>query len=90
MPRIARRFIVEGRVQGVFFRDSTRRFAEPLAIVGHAINLPDGTVEVRACGSDEAIDKLRNWLAKGPRMADVSRVSEFDEEVFDTGAFTTG
>ena len=90
MALTARRFIVEGRVQGVFFRDSTRRFAAPLDICGHAINLPDGTVEVKACGSKDAIDRLRRWLADGPPMADVARVTEFDEAVFDSGGFTTG
>lgn len=90
MPEAARRFIVEGRVQGVFFRDSTRRFAAPLGLCGHAINLPDGTVEVKACGSVDAIDKLRRWLAEGPPMARVNRVTEFDESIFDSGSFTTG
>ncbi len=46
MNREARRFTVQGRVQGVWFRDSTRREAERLGITGYAINLPDGNVEV--------------------------------------------
>ena len=87
---VARRFIVEGRVQGVFFRDSTRRFAEPLGICGHAINLPDGSVEVKACGSEAAIADLRTWLAAGPPMANVTRVTETEVAVFDSGGFTTG
>ena len=90
MSLAARLFIVEGRVQGVFFRDSTRRFAEPLGICGHAINLPDGSVEVRACGSAQAIADLRDWLADGPPMAEVSRVSEQAVEPFETVGFRTG
>ena len=48
---IARRCLVAGRVQGVFFRASTRARAEALGVAGHARNLPDGRVEVLACGS---------------------------------------
>ena len=90
MTATASRFIVEGRVQGVFFRDSTRRVAEPLGLSGHAINLPDGTVEVVACGPAHAVDELRRWLATGPRMAEVTRVTETDAELVDTGTFETG
>ena len=69
-----RKFLVRGRVQGVWFRDSTRREAERLGIAGHAINLPDGSVEVVAFGSPEALRELETWLHQGPRLAQVSRV----------------
>ena len=71
----ARRFNVTGRVQGVFFRDSTRQVAESLQITGHAINLPDGSVEVLACGDPEALDQLANWLTSGPPLAKVTHVN---------------
>ena len=74
MALSARRFTVHGRVQGVFFRDSTRREAERLGISGHAINRPDGTVEVVATGSDDALDELERWLHQGPPMSRVTRV----------------
>jgi len=48
---IARRCLVAGRVQGVFYRASTRARAEALGVTGHARNLPDGRVEVLACGT---------------------------------------
>lgn len=67
-------FRVEGRVQGVWFRESTRRQAVPLGISGYARNMPDGSVEVLACGEPEAIDRLADWLQHGPPMASVSRV----------------
>ncbi|MCH7822470.1 MAG: acylphosphatase [Proteobacteria bacterium] len=70
----ARRFTIKGRVQGVFFRDSTRRVAESLDIKGHAINLNDGNVEVFACGDDSALDELACWLQHGPPMASVTQV----------------
>jgi len=70
----ARLFTVSGRVQGVWFRDSTRREAERLGIVGHAINLADGNVEVLACGASNALDELATWLQTGPPMASVTKV----------------
>jgi len=72
----ARRFIIKGRVQGVFFRDSTRRVAESLGLTGHAINLDDGNVEVLACGDAEAIESLLEWLQEGPPLASVATVFE--------------
>jgi acylphosphatase len=69
-----RRFAVTGRVQGVFFRDSTRRKAESLGLTGYAKNRPDGTVEVLACGAADALDVLAEWLREGPRMAAVEDV----------------
>jgi acylphosphatase len=69
-----RLFRIQGRVQGVWFRESTRREAEPLGITGHASNMPDGSVEVLACGSDEALARLEKWLQHGPPMARVSNV----------------
>jgi acylphosphatase len=74
MTDTARRFTVHGRVQGVFFRDSARREAERLGIRGHAINLPDGTVEVVAAGSAGALDELERWLHQGPPMSRVTNV----------------
>ncbi|HSJ41006.1 MAG TPA: acylphosphatase, partial [Xanthobacteraceae bacterium] len=55
------RFVVSGRVQGVFFRASTRDEALRLGLTGHARNLPDGTVEVVACGDDTALVQLERW-----------------------------
>ncbi len=68
------RFVVSGRVQGVFFRASTREEALRLGLTGHARNLPDGTVEVVACGDDAALAQLERWLELGPPLAQVSRV----------------
>jgi acylphosphatase len=68
------RFVVSGRVQGVFFRASTRDEALRLGLTGHARNLPDGSVEVVACGDDAALAQLESWLELGPPLAQVSRV----------------
>jgi acylphosphatase len=77
-----RKFRVEGRVQGVWFRESTRRQAEQLGIMGYAVNRADGSVEVLACGQPESLDRLAKWLHQGPPMAQVKAVtvSEFDGE----------
>ena len=72
------KFLVSGRVQGVWFRESTRREASKLGISGYAKNLPDGTVEVFACGSAEALDELAGWLAQGPPLASVDAVERQD------------
>jgi len=68
-----RLFRIEGRVQGVWFRESTRREAEPLGITGYAKNMPDGSVEVLACGEPGALDQLARWLEQGPPLAQVER-----------------
>lgn len=69
-----RRCLVSGRVQGVFFRDSTRREALALGLEGRAVNLPDGRVEVIACGPVDKLDALCRWLAQGPPSASVTSV----------------
>ncbi|MBK5967676.1 MULTISPECIES: acylphosphatase [Thiorhodovibrio] len=68
------RCLVSGRVQGVFFRGSTREQAERLGVSGHAHNLPDGRVEVLACGSPDAVRALRAWLQQGPAHAQVTHL----------------
>ena len=69
------RCFVAGRVQGVWYRASTRRQAEQLGITGHAINLPDGRVEVLACGGGDAVAELQAWLWVGPPAAEVTDVA---------------
>ena len=90
MAHEARLFTVHGRVQGVWFRDSTRREAERLAIAGHAINLPDGKVEVLACGSPEALRELETWLHSGPPLASVSQVESVVVEATAAKGFRIG
>jgi acylphosphatase len=77
----AARFLVSGKVQGVFFRASTRVQALKLGLRGHAKNLPDGRVEVLAEGDASALDALERWLHVGPPMAKVETVERGDAEV---------
>jgi acylphosphatase len=86
----ARLYTIKGRVQGVFFRDSTRRVAESLGITGHAINLPDGDVEVLACGDEASLERLGEWLKEGPPHARVDEVAERNVEREAPQGFRTG
>ena len=90
MPIKCIRALVSGRVQGVFFRESTRRQALKLGIDGHAINLADGRVEVLACGPEPQMDQLVEWLQVGPEYASVSDVEIEKLETQTVSGFTTG
>lgn len=72
--KICKRCIVTGRVQGVAYRATTQQQAQALNLTGYAKNLPDGSVEVFACGAERDINELCAWLWEGPRMAQVSAV----------------
>jgi acylphosphatase len=85
MDEITRRFLVTGRVQGVFFRQSTRLEANRLRLKGLARNLPDGSVEVVAQGSAAAVEALHQWLRRGPAQARVEDVREIDATELESG-----
>ena len=83
MPK-SYRFVVTGRVQGVFFRQSTRERAEQAGLHGWVRNRADGAVEGRVRGADgAAIDAFRTWLQRGPERAQVRELAwdESDDEV---------
>ena len=87
----AARFLVGGKVQGVFFRASTREQALRLGLRGHACNLRDGRVEVVAAGDAAAIETLARWLQHGPPMAEVRSVERSDvDEPEDIASFSIG
>ena len=87
---VCRRFVVSGRVQGVWYRASTRQKAEQLGLSGHAFNLPDGRVEVVACGSEAALDELAAWLWRGPELASVADVASEELSPRQFSGFSTG
>ena len=74
-----RRFLVSGRVQGVFYRDSARRQALALGISGWVRNLRDGRVEVLACGESGQLETFANWLEIGPEYAKVTNIEVTSE-----------
>jgi acylphosphatase len=67
-------------VQGVFFRDSTRREAERRGVSGWASNTLDGTVEIVLEGPSEAVEAMLSFLRDGPGHASVSRLDVSEEE----------
>lgn len=69
-----RTFRIYGHVQGVFFRQSTRREAQRLGLNGYACNNEDGTVTIEAEGPADALDALEAWCQHGPPAAQVDRV----------------
>lgn len=75
---LCRHYIVEGRVQGVFFRASTRDNANNIGVNGWVRNLPNGNVEVVACGTSQQLVALEAWLNNGPPTADVSCLKKAD------------
>ncbi len=87
---IARRCYVSGRVQGVFYRASARDRAVSLGVAGHAVNLPDGRVEVLAVGKPEAVHSLIDWLAIGPPAAHVTNVEVREVMLEDLGDAPAG
>jgi len=87
----AARFLVSGKVQGVFFRASTREQARSLGLRGHARNLDDGRVEVLAVGADAAVEAMAGWLRHGPPAARVDRVERgMADESEAAGGFSLG
>lgn len=77
---IRRQFTVYGKVQGVWFRASTREQALALGLSGYAANLADGSVQVLAQGDPFALDRLEQWLHRGPALAKVSCVDSVECE----------
>ncbi|MCC7464103.1 MAG: acylphosphatase [Gammaproteobacteria bacterium] len=77
---IARRCLIRGRVQGVYYRGSAARRAAELGVRGYARNQSDGGVEVLACGASDAVQVFIDWLWIGPGAARVTgvEVSEVD------------
>jgi acylphosphatase len=76
LDQVTRRFLVFGKVQGVYFRHSARLEARRLGLGGIARNLPDGSVEVVAQGGAAAVENLRVWLQRGPAQARVDEIRE--------------
>jgi acylphosphatase len=78
---VARTILVTGRVQGVFFRDSTKRMADELGVKGWVRNTEDGAVEIHAEGTEDALKELEQWCREGPPAAKVEKVKRSDATV---------
>jgi acylphosphatase len=79
--KVARKYLVSGRVQGVGYRFFAERVANELGIRGYVKNLWDGDVEVYAIGDEASLAELKRRLAQGPPSGRVKNVAEFDAPV---------
>jgi acylphosphatase len=84
---VRKHVVVHGRVQGVFFRDTTRRMAESRGVAGWVRNTPEGSVEAVFEGEPDAVGELVRFAHEGPRGAAVERVEVADEEPEDLTGF---
>lgn len=80
MAMVRRRVVVRGHVQGVFFRETTRRRALAESVAGWVRNQPDGTVEAVFEGEREQVERLVAFAREGPRGARVDWVDVVSEE----------
>ena len=83
-----KRVVVRGRVQGVFFRDATRRQASSRGVAGWVTNRPDGAVEAVFEGEPDAVERLVDFCRSGPRGARVDHVDVIDEQPEGLSEFT--
>jgi acylphosphatase len=83
--RVARRYLIGGRVQGVGFRYFAEDVARREGVQGWVQNLPDGRVEAAAEGDAEAVERFERAIRHGPRGARVDSVEVFDEPAGDRG-----
>ncbi|UAA37235.1 acylphosphatase [Paraneptunicella aestuarii] len=85
---IIQKAIVTGKVQGVFYRATTRQQALELGLTGYAKNLPDGSVEVMACGVEAQVQSLMDWLWQGPDRSRVDSVTMLSSDSASNSAST--
>ena len=81
MKKVARKYVIVGRVQGVGFRFYAENWANRLGLSGYVKNCADGSVEAYAVGNAAALEEFRSRLAEGPRSACVDHIQEFEEQV---------
>lgn len=74
------RIRIHGRVQGVFYRQSTLEEAQNLGLTGTVQNLPDSSVEIHAEGDEDKLNELLEWCQEGPTQADVDKIEHTEQE----------
>jgi acylphosphatase len=84
--RVARRYLIGGRVQGVGFRYFTEDAARREGVRGWVRNLPDGRVEAAADGEADSVDRFEHAIRHGPRGARVDTFDVFDDVPGDHGS----
>jgi len=83
----AKRIIISGRVQGVFYRATAKQIADQLGLKGWVRNLKSGEVEAFVCGEESGIKLFIEWAWRGPDMAIVEMLEIFDEKEVDMEKF---
>jgi acylphosphatase len=78
MTKECKRYLVSGKVQGVWYRANTKSIADNLGVTGWVKNAEDGQVELVACGDRAQLEALEAWLKKGPPQAEVDNVINED------------
>ena len=73
--------LVQGKVQGVFFRASTKAVADQLGVKGYVRNLPEGDVYIESEGDDFSLESFLEWCHEGPLQASVQKVEVVEGEV---------
>ena len=73
-------FVISGKVQGVFFRDTAKRMASQIGIKGWIRNTDDGTIEILAQGSESQLSEFERWCRTGPPVAKIDSVEKEDME----------
>ena len=79
--KLAKKYLISGRVQGVGYRFFVERWANQLSLRGYVKNLWDGNVEVYAIGEEASLEEFKRRLAEGPRGAHVKAIDENDEPI---------
>ena len=77
---IRRRVLIRGKVQGVFFRDTTRRQAESRGVAGWVDNRSDGSVEALFEGDQDDVEAMIAFCRQGPRGAEVDGIEVSEEQ----------
>jgi len=87
MALTCKRCLIDGRVQGVFYRASTHKKAIETGVTGWVRNLPDGKVEALIQGDAEQVDRMLDWFWQGPSYSHVTSVQCYDELPISTDSF---
>ncbi|MDP8976548.1 MAG: acylphosphatase [Actinomycetota bacterium] len=89
MSVVRRRVLVEGDVQGVFFRDECRKEAQRAGVAGSARNRSDGRVEVVLEGDEAAVERMVDWCRQGSSRSEVTGTEVSEEEPEGLSGFDT-
>tara|TARA_Y100000031_G_scaffold148893_1_gene185845 strand:+ start:44 stop:352 length:309 start_codon:yes stop_codon:yes gene_type:complete len=90
LSSLARHYLISGRVQGVGFRNYTKKKATQMGVIGWVRNLEDGRVEALVCGDEPALTRLDRYISHGPELAVVESVErcDVDKSVIEVDTFT--